>query len=288
MARTHSQKPWLHSYGAQDLVRQHESEIGITMVPFKEMVYLKNKACYQAADQVSTHDEVLRISGTEFRDRLRNDKPIPEWFSYPEVLRELRKSYPPKHKQGFMIFFTGLSGAGKSTIANALMLKLMELDHRPITLLDGDIVRMNLSQELGFSKEHRDINVRRIGFVASQIVKCGGIAISAAIAPYASVRDEVRKMVEEYGTFIEVYVSTSLEVCEERDVKGLYQKARTGVLKGFTGIDDPYEAPVNAEVVIDAGRLSVEEGVDTVLSKISTQHFISYEIDEKTSTAAVI
>ena len=270
-------KPFYDPYGAQDLVRKHESEIGIEMVPFKEMVYLKNKACYQAADQVSDSDEVLRISGTEFRDRLRNDKPIPEWFSYPEVLAELRKSYPPKHKQGFMLFFTGLSGAGKSTLANAVMLKLMELDHRPVTLLDGDIVRLNLSQELGFSKEHRDINVRRIGFVASQIVKCGGIAISAAIAPYASVRDEVRKMVEPYGTFIEVHVATSLEVCEERDVKGLYQKARAGVLKGFTGIDDPYETPVNAEVVVDGGVVSVGEAITFITNKLEDESLFSIQ-----------
>jgi sulfate adenylyltransferase len=261
-------EPFYDPYGAQDLVRKHESEIGITMVPFKEMVYLKNKACYQPAGQVNDNDEVLRISGTEFRDRLRNDKPIPEWFSYSEVLSELRKSYPSKNDQGFMLFFTGLSGAGKSTLANAVMLKLMELDHRPITLLDGDIVRMNLSQELGFSKEHRDINVRRIGFVASQIVKCRGIAISAAIAPYAGVRNEVRKMVEQYGTFIEVHVSTSLEVCEERDTKGLYKKARAGVLKGFTGIDDPYEAPAKAEIVVDAGAVNIREGVDAIVSCI--------------------
>jgi sulfate adenylyltransferase len=261
-------EPFYDPYGAQDLVRQYEKEIGITMVPFKEMVYLKNKNCYQAADQLEEGDEASRISGTEFRDRLRNDKPLPEWFSFPEVIRELRKSYPAKKDQGFMIFFTGLSGAGKSTIANALLLKLMELDHRPITLLDGDIVRLNLSQELGFSKEHRDMNVRRIGFVASQIVKCRGIAISAAIAPYASVRDDVRKMVEPYGTFIEVHVSTSLETCEERDVKGLYKKARSGALKGFTGIDDPYEAPVKAEVVIDAGVLSVGEAVNLILSHL--------------------
>lgn len=261
-------QPFYDPYGAQDLVRQHESEIGITMVPFKEMVYVKNKACYQAADQLAENDEALRISGTEFRDRLRNDKPIPEWFSYPEVLNELRKSYPPKHKQGFMLFFTGLSGAGKSTLANAIMLKLMELDHRPVTLLDGDIVRLNLSQELGFSKEHRDINIRRIGFVASQIVKCGGIAISAAIAPYASVRDEVRKMVEPYGTFIEIHVATSLETCEERDVKGLYKKARAGIIKGFTGIDDPYEAPEHAEVVVDGGSVSIHEGIQAIINKI--------------------
>lgn len=275
-------KPFYDPYGAQTLVQKYESEIGITMVPFKEMVYLKNKACYTPADQTNDNDEVLRLSGTEFRDRLRNDQPLPEWFSFPEVIQELRKSYPPKHKQGFMLFFTGLSGAGKSTIANALMLKLMELDHRPITLLDGDIVRLNLSQELGFSKEHRDMNIKRIGFVASQIVKCHGIAIAAAIAPYASVRNEVRKMIEEYGTFIEIHISTSLEKCEERDVKGLYQKARAGVIKGFTGIDDPYEAPLHAEITIDSGRLSVGEAVSeiieylTILNSYSSNKIKSY------------
>jgi len=261
--------PFYDPYAAQELVHQYQDEIGITMVPFKEVVYVKNKASYFPADEINNKDEVLTISGTEFRDRLRNDKPIPEWFSFPEVLAELRRTHPPKYKQGFMIFFTGLSGAGKSTIANALMLKLMELDHRPVTLLDGDIVRLNLSQELGFSKEHRDMNVKRIGFVASQIVKCHGIAISAAIAPYAHVRDEVRKMIEQYGTFIEVHVSTPIKTCEERDVKGLYQKARAGVIKGFTGIDDPYEAPVKAEIVIDTSEVSMMDAVGIILSKIN-------------------
>ncbi|PHQ81682.1 MAG: adenylyltransferase [Coxiella sp. (in: Bacteria)] len=260
--------PFYDPYGAQELVTQFHDEIGITMVPFKEVVYVKNKACYKQVDQVSKQDDILRISGTEFRDRLRNDKLIPEWFSYPEVIRELRRSYPSKHEQGFMLFFTGLSGSGKSTLANAVMLKLMELDHRPITLLDGDIVRLNLSQELGFSKEHRDINIKRIGFVASQIVKSRGIAFSAAIAPYASVRDEVRNMVSDYGTFIEIHVSTPIETCEERDVKGLYQKARAGIIKGFTGIDDPYETPTHPEIAIDTSKMTVKDGVETIIAAL--------------------
>lgn len=267
-------KPFYDPYGAQELVSQYESEIGIKMVPFKEMAFVKNKNCYLPADQTAAEDEVLRISGTEFRHKLRNDEDIPSWFSYPEVIRELRKSYPSKHEQGFLLFFTGLSGAGKSTIANAVMLKLMELDTRPVALLDGDIVRMNLSQELGFSKEHRDINIRRIGFVGSQIVKCHGIAISAAIAPYQSVRDEVRNMVSQYGQFIEIHVSTSLKTCEERDAKGLYQKARAGVIKGFTGIDDPYETPTHAEINIDTKHLSITDCVNTIIKMLREKNFL--------------
>lgn len=279
--------PFYDPYGAQELVSQHESEIGIKMVPFKEMAFVKNRNCYLPADQTTAEDDVLRISGTEFRHKLRNDEEIPTWFSYPEVIRELRKSYPPKHEQGFMLFFTGLSGAGKSTIANAVMLKLMELDTRPITLLDGDIVRMNLSQELGFSKEHRDINVRRIGFVGSQIVKSRGIAISAAIAPYQSVRDEVRDMVSQYGQFIEVHVSTPLETCEERDVKGLYQKARAGMIKGFTGIDDPYEVPPDAEIEINTSKLTTEQAVSKTISNLQDQKLLSKEEKTAANTSEV-
>ena len=186
---------------------------------------------------------MLSLSGTEFRRRLREGIEIPAWFSYPEVVEELRRRYPPKHRQGFTVLFTGLSGAGKSTLANALMTKLLELGGRSVTLLDGDLVRKHLSSELGFSKEHRDLNILRIGFVASEITKAGGVAICAPIAPYASIRRRVREMVEAYGSFVEIYVATPLEVCEQRDTKGLYAKARAGLLTQFTGIDDPYEVP---------------------------------------------
>ena len=210
--------------------RSCKAELGIQMVPFKEMVYVQDRGQYVPQDEVRPGETVLSLSGTEFRRRLREGIDIPAWFSYPEVVEELRRRYPPKHRQGFTVLFTGLSGAGKSTLANALMTKLLELGGRSVTLLDGDLVRKHLSSELGFSKEHRDLNILRIGFVASEITKAGGVAICAPIAPYAAIRRRVREMVEAYGSFVEIYVATPLEVCEQRDTKGLYAKARAGLL----------------------------------------------------------
>jgi sulfate adenylyltransferase len=246
----HSGKPFYGPYDAQALLQQLQGEIGIQMVPFKEMAYVQDRGQYVPQDEVQPGETVLNLSGTEFRRRLRDGIEIPAWFSYPEVVEELRRRYPPKHRQGFTVLFTGLSGAGKSTLANALMIKLLELGGRSVTLLDGDLVRKHLSSELGFSKEHRDLNILRIGFVASEITKAGGVAICAPIAPYASIRRRVREMVEAYGAFIEIYVATPLEVCEQRDTKGLYAKARAGLLTHFTGIDDPYEPPENPDVVV--------------------------------------
>ncbi|MEM6640105.1 MAG: bifunctional sulfate adenylyltransferase/adenylylsulfate kinase [Pseudomonadota bacterium] len=249
-------KPFYGPYDAQELFRKHEEELDITMVPFKMMVYVENKAEYLPTDQTGPNDKVLNLSGTEFRRRLREGLDIPEWFSYPKVVKELRRSHPPKHQQGFTVFFTGLSGSGKSTVANALMVKLLEEGSRPVTLLDGDVVRKHLSSELTFSKEHRDLNIQRIGYVASEVTKNGGIAICAPIAPYAAARKGVREMITPLGGFIETFVSTPIDVCEARDRKGLYAKARAGQIKGFTGIDDPYEVPVNPEVVIDTKELT--------------------------------
>ena len=257
--------PFYGPYDAQELFREHEEELDITMVPFKMMVYVENKAEYVPADETEPTDKVLNLSGTEFRRRLREGLDIPEWFSYPKVVEELRKAHPPKHMQGFTVFFTGLSGSGKSTVANALMTKLLEEGSRPVTLLDGDIVRKNLSSELTFSKEHRDLNIQRIGFVASEITKNGGIAICAPIAPYAATRRQVREMISPVGGFLETWVSTPLEVCEKRDRKGLYAMARAGKIKGFTGIDDPYEAPENAEIVIDTAELSPDLAAHRIL-----------------------
>ena len=257
--------PFYGPYDAQELYRQHEEELDITMVPFKMMVYVENKAEYVPADETEPTDKVLNLSGTEFRRRLREGLEIPEWFSYPKIVEELRKAHPPKHRQGFTIFFTGLSGSGKSTVANALMIKLLEEGSRPVTLLDGDIVRKNLSSELTFSKEHRDLNIQRIGFVASEITKNGGIAICAPIAPYAATRRLVREMIAPLGGFLETHVATPIEVCEERDRKGLYAMARAGKIKGFTGIDDPYEVPENAEIVIDTSELSPDLAAHRIL-----------------------
>jgi sulfate adenylyltransferase len=258
-------EPFYGPYEAQDLFRQHEKELDITMVPFGTVVYVENKAEFMTADETEPNDKVLNLSATEFRRRLLEGLEIPEWFSFPRVVEELRRAHPPRHEQGFTVFFTGLSGSGKSTIANALMVKLLEIGSRPVTLLDGDVVRKNLSSELTFSKEHRDLNIQRIGYVASEITKNRGIAICAPIAPYTNMRRQVREKISPLGGFIEVFVSTPIEVCEKRDRKGLYAKARAGIIKGFTGIDDPYEAPENAEIVIDTEQLSPDLAAHRVL-----------------------
>ncbi len=267
-------KDFYGPYDAQTLFTQYESEIGIKMVDFKHMVYVQEKASYYPANEVPEGSTVLDISGTELRRRLREGLDIPEWFSFPEVVTQLRKTSPARDKQGFTVFFTGLSGSGKSTIANALMVKLMEMGGRPVTILDGDVVRKHLSSELGFSKEHRDINIRRIGYVASEITKNGGIAICAPIAPYTATRRAVREMVESYGAFIEVHVATSVEDCEKRDRKGLYKLAREGKIKEFTGISDPYEAPTNAELVLQTEGLDVDHCAHQVILKLESMSLV--------------
>ncbi|WP_019020991.1 bifunctional sulfate adenylyltransferase/adenylylsulfate kinase [Thioalkalivibrio sp. ALE23] len=261
-------------YDAQELIQKHADEIGIEMVPFQAMSFVEDRAEYVPADEVREDEEVLNLSGTEFRRRLREGLDIPEWFSYPEVVAELRRSFPPRHQQGFTVFFTGLSGSGKSTIANALRVKLMELGGRAVTLLDGDIVRKELSSELGFSREHRDMNVQRIGFVASEITRNGGVAICAPIAPYTDMRRRVRERVEDAGGFLEIHVATPLETCEKRDRKGLYAKARAGLIKEFTGIDDPYEEPEHPELRIDTREMTPDEAAHRILLKLEGMGFI--------------
>ncbi len=263
-------------YDAQDLFRANQEEMGIEMVDFKHMVYVQDRAQYEPADEIEDKDNVtvLNISGTELRRRLAEGLDIPEWFSFPQVVEELRKSRPPRASQGFTVFFTGFSGSGKSTIANALMVKLMEMGGRPVTLLDGDIVRKNLSSELGFSKEHRDLNIRRIGYVASEITKNGGIAICAPIAPYASTRRAVREDIESFGAFIEVHVATSIEECERRDRKGLYKLAREGKIKEFTGISDPYDVPANPELSVETENVDVDNCAHQVILKLESMGLI--------------
>ncbi|MGA8313816.1 MAG: bifunctional sulfate adenylyltransferase/adenylylsulfate kinase [Terriglobales bacterium] len=267
-------KPFYGPYEAQEVFKKHQADIGVTMVPFNMMVYLEDEDKYFPDDEVPKGSRVLNISGTELRQRLNEGRDIPAWFTYPEVVHELRRSYPPRHKQGVTIFFTGLSGSGKSTIANVLMTKFLETGGRPVTLLDGDLVRKHLSSELGFSKEHRDINIRRIGYVASEITKNGGIAICAPIAPYDATRKHVRGLIEPVGGFILVHVSTSVEVCEQRDRKGLYAKARAGILKEFTGISDPYEEPTDAEVVINTAELTPEEAAQEIILHLEREGFV--------------
>ena len=269
-----SGKPFYGPYDAQELFKKHEKEMGVTMVPFQMMVYLENEDRYVPDNEVPTGARVLNISGTELRQRLNEGRDIPAWFTYPEVVQELRKSYPPRYKQGVTIFFTGLSGSGKSTIANVLITKFLETGGRPVTLLDGDLVRKNLSSELGFSKEHRDINIRRIGYVASEITKNGGIAICAPIAPYDATRKHVRQLIEPHGGFILVHAATPIEVCEQRDRKGLYAKARAGIVKEFTGISDPYEEPKDAEVVLNTADLTPEEAAQEIILHLEREGFI--------------
>jgi len=266
--------PFYDPYAAQDLLRRHEEELGVGMVPFRNMVYVEDLDAYVPEDKVSAGARVLSISGTDLRRRLTEGREIPEWFTFPDVARELRRTHPPRHQQGFTVFFTGLSGAGKSTIANVLLVKFLEMGGRPVTLLDGDIVRKHLSAGLGFSQEDRNTNIRRIGFVAHEITKNGGIALCAPIAPYDSVRKEVRAMVSRGGGFILVYVSTPLEVCEQRDRKGLYAKARAGIVKQFTGISDPYEPPDDAQVVIDTTGVTPEEAAQMVILHLEGEGYV--------------
>ena len=261
-------KPFYGPYDAQELVREHEAELGITIVPFRNMVYVEERAEYLPEDEIPEGAHSLQISGSELRRRLGKGLKLPEWFSYPEVAAELRKVQPSLSERGFTVFFTGLSGAGKSTLARGLMVKLLEDGRRPVTLLDGDIVRTHLSSELGFSREHRSINVRRIGFVASEITKNRGIAICAPIAPYQADRQFNRVLIAAYGGYLEVYVSTPLEVCEQRDTKGLYAKARQGLIKQVTGIDDPYETPTDPEIVVDSSSEHPEALVQKILLRI--------------------
>ena len=239
-------------YESQSLVEQYAEEIGIKIIPFKLMVYVPKNKKYKPLETLENKTDYKIISGTELRERLDKDKPIPEWFSYSKVVKELQKARPPLNKKGLTIFFTGLSGSGKSTIANGLLIKLLEEGSRPVTLLDGDIVRTHLSSELGFSKKHRSLNVRRIGFVASEITKNGGIAICAPIAPYENDRRLNRELISKFGGYFEVFINTKLEKCEERDSKGLYKLAREGKLDRFTGISDPYEVPLNPDMSINS------------------------------------
>ena len=261
-------------YDAQEMLERYAPEVGVEMVPFKMVVYVEDDDQYVPEDEVPEGKRVLSLSGTDLRKRLAEGRELPSWFTFPEVAAELQRSQPPRRDQGFTVFFTGLSGSGKSTIANALMVKLLELGGRPVTLLDGDLVRQHLSSELGFSKEHRDINIRRIGYVASEITKNGGIALCAPIAPYHATRRDVREMIEAVGGFVLIHVSTALEVCEERDRKGLYAKARAGIVKEFTGISDPYEDPSDAEVVIDTAGTTVEEAAQSILVHLEREGYV--------------
>jgi sulfate adenylyltransferase len=266
-------KPFYGPYEAQVMVEQYSRELGVEPVEFKELLYLPDLDRYEEQDKVPEGERVLTISGTQVRnDYLEKGVALPEWFTRPETAEILQQMYPPRHKQGFCIWFTGLSGSGKSTTAEVLTALLLE-SGRQITVLDGDVVRTHLSKGLGFSREDRDTNILRIGFVAGEITRHGGSVICAAISPYRSARNEVRKMVGA-DRFIEVFVDTPIGVCEERDVKGLYDKARRGQITGFTGVDDPYEPPVDPEVTLDTVNFSVEENARTIIAFLEEHGFL--------------
>jgi len=270
--------PFYGPYDAQDLVEQFKDEVGVTVVPFSELHYLTEEDRYEEATKIPEGTKTSKISGTQVREEyLGKGRMLPAWFSRPEVAAILREAYPPRHKRGICLWFTGLSGSGKSTTAEILSVMLEEYG-RQVTLLDGDIVRTHLSKGLGFSKEDRDTNIRRIGYVASEIVRHGGVVICSAISPYIATRNDVRNMVGE--GFTEIYVDTPLEVCEERDTKGLYAKARRGEIKGFTGIDDPYEAPRNPEMTVNTVDATPEENSARIVNYLIEQGFIMAHPEE--------
>ena len=260
---------------AQQLVMDSAKKTGIEMVPQIEYGYHKTEATYFPVGMAKQDGVLEKISSADLQRRIMQNEDIPGWFTWQDMVKELQYAFPPKNKQGFTIFMTGLSGSGKSTIAKVLLVKFMEMRDRPVTLLDGDIVRQNLSSELTFSREHRDLNVTRIGFVASEITKNGGIALCAPIAPYEEPRRINRSLISRYGGYIEVYVSTPLEVCEQRDRKGLYAKARSGKVKGVTGITDPYIPPANPDITIDTSTITPMEAVQDILLFLQQQGYLS-------------
>jgi sulfate adenylyltransferase len=268
-----SGKPFYGPYEAQEMMDQYRDELGVEAVTFRELVYLEDEDRYVAREEAPESGKSLYISGTQVReDYLANGKELPAWFTRPETAEILREAHPPRHKQGLCLWFTGLSGSGKSTIANALTDMLLERG-RQVTLLDGDVVRTHLSKGLGFSKEDRDTNILRIGFVASELTRHHGTVVCAAISPYRNTRNEVRQMVGN-DHFVEVFVDTPLEVCEARDVKGLYARARRGEIKGFTGIDDPYEAPQNPEIRVETVGRTPEDSAREIVSYLEGRNFL--------------
>jgi sulfate adenylyltransferase len=266
-------QPFYGPYDAQELVERHSAELGVKPVPFQELVYLPEEDRYEEVSKISAATPTLNLSGTQVRDDYLNvGRPLPAWFTRPEVAEILGETYPPRHKQGVCIWFTGLSGAGKSTTADILTTLLLEAG-RQVTVLDGDVVRTHLSRGLGFSLEDRDINIRRIGFVAAEIARHGGVVICAAVSPYRATRNEVRNMVGKDG-FVEVFVDTPIEVCEQRDAKGMYAKARRGEITGFTGIDDPYEPPLHAELTLDTVKQTPEGNARRIMDYMIEQGFV--------------
>ena len=281
-------EPFYDPYDAQDLVKQHQAEIQIQMIPFEEMVYVKKRKQYCLINELQPQEKALSLSGTKLRELLSKKEAIPTWFSFPEIISELRAAYPPKSELGVTLFFTGLSGAGKTTLARALMVKLRCYGRQKVTLIDGDMVRPILAAELGFSKTDRDINIQRIGYVAAEVTKVGGIALCAAIAPYREAREKNRFLISQLGAYIEIYVATTLVICEQRDTKGLYAKARSGELSVFTGVNDPYEQPMNPEITIDTSLLSIDECLSQIIHFLRKEGYLKSDTLKLSSESSVI
>lgn len=266
-------KPFYGPYDAQELLQQYSEELGVGMVPFRELVYLPGEDRYEEVSNVPPQTSTASISGTQVRQEyLNKGRRLPAWFTRPEAAAILAEAYPPRHQQGVCLWFTGLSGAGKSTTADILTVLLLEAG-RQITALDGDVVRTHLSKGLGFGKEDRDTNIRRIGYVAAEIVRHGGMVLCAAVSPYRATRNDVRQMVGS-EQFLEIFVDTPLEVCETRDIKGMYAKARRGEIKDFTGIDDPYEPPLNPEITLDTVTQTPEQNAHRILQELIRLGFV--------------
>jgi sulfate adenylyltransferase len=269
-------KPFYGPYDAQELVRQFEDEVGVTMMPFSELLYLPDEDRYEETSNIPEGTRTATISGTQVREEfLGKGRLLPSWFTRPETAEILAEAYPPRHRQGLCIWLTGLSGSGKSTTAAVLSVLLLEAG-RQVTELDGDVVRTHLSKGLGFTREDRDTNILRIGFVASEIVRHGGTVMCAAVSPYRETRDAVRALMGE-DEFIEVFVDTPLSVCEQRDVKGMYAKARRGEIKEFTGISDPYESPLNPEITLDTVGFTPEENARRIMAELAQRGFVRWD-----------
>jgi sulfate adenylyltransferase len=269
-------KPFYGPYDAQALVREFEDEVGVTMMPFSELLYLPDEDRYEETSKIPRGTRTATISGTQVREEfLGKGRLLPTWFTRPETAEILAEAYPPRHRQGLCIWLTGLSGSGKSTTAAVLEVLLLEAG-RQVTELDGDVVRTHLSKGLGFTREDRDTNILRIGFVASEIVRHGGTVMCAAVSPYRETREAVRAMMDE-DQFIEVFVDTPLSVCEQRDVKGMYAKARRGEIKEFTGISDPYEAPLNPEITLDTVGFTPEENARRIMAELARRGFVRWD-----------
>ncbi|KAJ4340106.1 Sulfate adenylyltransferase [Didymella glomerata] len=262
-------------YDAQDAVEKYKDELGIEVVPFQMMTYLPDTDEYKPKDEVAQGVKTLDISGTELRKRLRTGQEIPEWFSYPEVVKVLRESHPPRNQQGFTVFLTGYQNSGKDAIARALNVTLNQQGGRSVSLLLGDTVRSELSSELGFSRQDRDTNIARIAFVASELTRSGAAVIAAPIAPFEGSRKSAKDLVEKHGSFFLVHVATPLEYCEKTDKRGIYAKARAGEVKGFTGVDDPYEAPKNADLTVDISKTNVRTAVHQIVLLLEASGLLS-------------